>query len=189
MDIADAFVFDDGAGEGHFDWLRLVGALDCDSHLRARGATELSDDFIKRLPLLVHPVDGRNLVPRKDARLGGGSSTEDRTDREQPVLHVDLHPDSAEGVVFLLQEFVEFIGCHELAEGVQRVDHPLDCAVEERVDVHLVLINVVCADLLQDIHEELHLFQDFLRVIRDFQAVDSESEECVRQQGDDKDGV
>ena len=154
VDIVDAGIFDALAHQCQLPgllFLLVLGAPDGDSDLRIRGAPQLSHNLFQLLSPQGFPVNGENLVPGHQAAGGGGGVPDDGGDGKDPLLEMHLDADASEGVPLLRHELLVVLGRHELAEGVQGGHHPLDGGLEEPVDLRVLPIQIVGADLLKDL--------------------------------------
>ena len=155
--VFDAGYLDDFAGEFIILHLTCGGAPDCEAYFFSGIATEFFDGLVEWRVVGVLSVDFENLVAWKNTRLEAWRVLHRVDHCKNAGFLGDHYTESTKFAARVLLHVFEALGLHELAVGIEVVEHPPKRVVGEFLVVHLGLVHIVLPDELHGTGEELEL--------------------------------
>ena len=157
VDVLDGGDLDQRPLEGDLDVLAGGWPEECHLDFGSRLAAQLVDRLRHGDVAGVLALDFHDAVARHDAGLVGRGILHRGEHGEVAVLNVDVHADTAELAFGIVHEMRIPGRRHELAVRVEHADHAPQRAVHEVLVRQLVAIDVILADALEHVDEQVEV--------------------------------
>ena len=153
---------DVGAGELHVEGLAALAA-DRELDIAVDGTAHLLHGLVQRQSLHLLAVDLHDVVVRLDPGARGGRVVDRRDDLDEAVLHGDLDAEAAELAAHLRLQVAKILRIEIARVRIERAQHAVDGGLDELLVVRL--LDIVGADTLQHLSEEIELAIDLLLLL------------------------